>query len=136
MLDKKWLNNQFKLDKTDPDVVRRIMALLEASEEPTHLDDKLDEVLEKFSKLARGQMIADPEPEAKWLSGAVQTPGVGQTVRVPPDKFTGQRGQALNGRVGKVVAVRYGDVIFNTTDDLEYIEGLRLRPHELEIKIN
>lgn len=136
MLDKKVLHDQFMLDKTDPHVVGRIMALLEVLEDGPQDDAKLDEVLEKFSKLAKGQMIADPEPDAKWLSGAVQTPGVGQTVRVPVDKFTGQRGQALNGRVGKVVAIRYGDVIFNTTDDLEYIEGLRLRPHELETKIN
>ncbi len=135
MSNEKWLAAQFEADKTDAAVANLIIAHLKTWESLDVKEGKEDDILERFVKLAKGQMIADPEPDAKWLSGAVQTPGVGQTVRVPPDKFTGHRGQALNGRVGKVVAVRYGDVIFNTTDDLEYIEGIRLRPHELEIKI-
>lgn len=136
MDNEKWLADQFSADKTSPETARKIISLLKTWDGLSVEDGQEDEILGRFVKLAKKQMIADPEPDAKWLAGSIQTPGVGQTVRVPPDKFTGHRGQSLNGRVGKVVAVRYGDVIFNTTDDLEYIEGIRLRPHELEIKIN
>lgn len=138
LINKKWLQEQFELDKTDPGTIRRISTLLKSLERMITDDEApelVEEVLEKFGKLARGHAIADPLPETVWLSGRARTPGVGQTVRVPLNMYSDRR-KTLNGRVGRVVAVRHGDVIVNTTDDGEFLEGVRFRPYELEMKMN
>ncbi len=135
MIDFDKLHEQLKLSKTSPTVIRAVKTLGEAFNSADISDEDLDEILSKFDKLARGHLLVEPEPDARWLSGAARTPGVGQTVRVPLTQYQDRR-STLNGRVGRVVAVRYGDVIVNTTDDGEPYEGLRFRPHELEIKIS
>jgi hypothetical protein len=61
---------------------------------------------------------------------------VGDEVRVLANAFTDKVGVAHNGRRGRVVAIRYGDVIFKSTDDKEpLLDGTHYSPYKLEKRI-
>jgi hypothetical protein len=54
-------------------------------------------------------------------------------VRVKSDAFRGDIGPMHNSRVGKVIAVRYGDVIINSTDGkTPELKGVHYSPYKLE----
>ena len=49
------------------------------------------------------------------------------------DAYEGDLGRVHNGRRGKVVAVRYGDVIFKSTDGKSpVLDGAHYTPYKLE----
>jgi hypothetical protein len=54
-------------------------------------------------------------------------------VRVKADAFRDELGPLHNGRLGAVAAVRYGDVIFNSTDGKSpELKGVHYSPYKLE----
>ena len=61
----------------------------------------------------------------------------GDVVRVKADGYPGTTGQAHNGRVGVVIAIRSGDIIVDITDELEpAIKGAHHLPEVLEKRIS
>jgi hypothetical protein len=70
--------------------------------------------------------------DEKWIPGMAGRMKVGDIVLIRPDAFEGELGQIHNGRRGKVVAVRYGDIIVNSIDDIEpKLNGTHYNPMHL-----
>jgi len=57
-------------------------------------------------------------------------------VRVKLDAYQGSTGSLHNGRRGKVVGIRYGDIIFKSNDNREPIlDGAHYSPHQLQKRV-
>jgi hypothetical protein len=58
---------------------------------------------------------------------------VAEIIRVKEQAFTGQQGKRHNGRICRVVAVRYGDIIVKSIDNRDpLLDGTHYSPHDLE----
>jgi hypothetical protein len=61
---------------------------------------------------------------------------VADVVRVKADAFSDKLGPIHNGRKGTVVAVRYGDIIVNSTDGkTPELKGVHYSPYKLEKRV-
>jgi hypothetical protein len=118
-IDKNWAAEQLQLAKVKVGSGKAIMKLLDAWGEIPELNENMtNEVLSIFPILAKGHVLIQEEDENDYTWTPLQ-PGqisVGDTVRVKADAYSDKLGTLHNGRRGTVVAVRYGDVIFNDTD--------------------
>jgi PHP family Zn ribbon phosphoesterase len=87
-----------------------------------------------FSNLALGQPIVDTKKvNESWTDAMPGRLKVGDEVMVRIDAFTGELATIHNGRRGKVVAVRYGDIIVNSIDGLEpELKGTHYNPMQLQ----
>ena len=115
-IDLEWARNQLQkiraVDTTQYAVLELLTTLNNVS--PNGVDQ--DEVLDIFSKLARGHSLIPDDTEGTWaevIPGAVR---VGDTVRVKANAYTGELGQMHNGRSGVIIAIRYGDILVRYTD--------------------
>lgn len=120
-IDEEWLNQQLQLSKTDKKTADVIKYLMDGWSKLNVSNDKvIKEAVEKFSKLAVGVPIYVPvEEQEVWVPAMPGRLSVGDTVLVKSDAFEGELGQIHNGRRGRIVAVRYGDIIVNSTDGIE-----------------
>lgn len=135
-VDRDWASAQLAGIKTKKAVGASVMALLDAWKELKHSDNDSKDVLDLFSKLAQTNSLLPDESDAVWVEARPGFISVGDVVRVKHDAYTDKLGTVHNGRVGKVVAVRYGDVIFRSTDDkLPFLDGTHHSPYKLEKRI-
>jgi hypothetical protein len=135
-INREWIIEQLEAAKVKVGSGKAILKLLDAwAEIPKLSDNMTNEVLTVFPKLALGHTLKVEENEDDYVWIDLQ-PGqitVGDTVRVKADAFTDNLGTLHNGRRGKVVAVRYGDVIFNDTDGKKpELRGVHYSPYKLE----
>lgn len=138
-IDKTWVTEQLELAKVKAGSGKAIMKLLDAwAEIPELSENMIEEVLLVFPKLAKGHIIKQEESENDYTWTPLQ-PGqivVGDVVRVKADAFSDKLGPIHNGRRGTVVAVRYGDVIFNDTDGKKpELRGVHYSPYKLEKRV-
>lgn len=129
-----WVKNQLEEAKVSQAVGTSVIRLLEVWDTMNHTGETATATAETFSKLALGHvLVAQTVPEGTWVQA---TPGfirVSDIVRVRPDAFTGEVGIIHNGRLGRVVGVRSGDIIVKSTDGLEpELDGAHYSPHALE----
>jgi hypothetical protein len=79
---------------------------------------------------------AQPEVDAVWIPLQPGQITVGDQVRVMSDAFDDKTGMIHNGRLGKVMAIRYGDVIFKSTDGKSpELNGVHYSPYKLEKRV-
>lgn len=138
-INREWLVEQLQAAKVKVGSGKAIMKLLEAWEELPKLSaNQEEEVLTIFPLLAKGFTIVEEEDEEDYTWINLQ-PGqivVGDVVRVKADAFEDKLGPMHNGRRGTVVAVRYGDVIFNSTDGKSpELKGVHYSPYKLEKRV-
>jgi len=138
-INREWIKEQLQAAKVKVGSGKAIMKLLEAWEDlPKLSDNMIEEILLVFPELARGHAIKEEENEDDYAWIPLQ-PGqivVGDIVRVKADAYTDKLGPIHNGRRGTVVAVRYGDVIFNDTDGRQpELKGAHYSPYKLEKRI-
>jgi hypothetical protein len=138
-VNKDWIAEQLAAAKVKVGSGKAILRLLETwSELPKLSDAMLDEVLTVFPKLAKGFTLKEEEKESDYDWRPLQ-PGnivLGDVVRVKADAFRGDIGPMHNSRVGKVIAVRYGDVIVNSTDGKSpELKGVHYSPYKLEKRV-
>lgn len=134
-----WVKQQLEAAKVKVGSGKAILKLLELWNTLPELSPAMQkETLEVFSKLASGFVFLSPNEEDAGVWVPVQ-PGnvkVGDVVRVAADAFDANLGPTHNGRVGKVVGVRYGDVIVNSTDNKQpTLSGVHYSPYKLEKKV-
>lgn len=73
------------------------------------------------------------EPDEYWEEARPGFFRVGDIIRVKADAFPGKTGEVHNGRVGRIVAVRRGDIIMRSTDGIEpLIDGAHYSAHSME----
>lgn len=136
MKNEKWVNDQLKRAGTDAGISRRITALLDAFEELDISPEDAPAVLTAFSSLAQNESLVPDAPEEVWVSVQRGLINVADEVRVKHNAFEGNLGIVHNGRRGKVVAIRSGDIIFRSTDNLEpFMDGTHYQPEKLEKRI-
>lgn len=138
-LNNEWIKEQLEAAKVKVGSGKAILKLLETWGDLPKLSPALiDEILDVFPKLAKGQPILVEESEEDYYWVDVQ-PGnikVGDVVRVKVDAFTEKLGTIHNGRRGIVVGVRYGDVIVNDTDGkTPPLKGVHYSPYKLEKRL-
>jgi len=133
--DMKWVKQQIQAAKVKKPVGNAVLSLVEhfyASEEQLS-DEDVARVTEVFSQIAQGHAILKEKKNETWVPLRPGNITVSDIVRVKADAFSGSVGPIHNGRVGVVVAVRYGDVIFKSTDGKEpSLEGTHYPPQALE----
>lgn len=138
-INREWIIEQLAAAKVKVGSGKAIMKLLEVWEELPKLSDAMaDETLTVFSQLARGHNIKEEEndDDYTWIPLQPGQIGVADIVRVKADAFRDELGPLHNSRRGTVVAVRYGDVIFNSTDGKSpELKGVHYSPYKLEKRV-
>lgn len=138
-IDKKWVMEQLEAAKVKVGSGKAILKLLEAWDTVPDLSEAMtEEVLTVFPLLAKGHAlkVEENEDDYTWIPLQPGQITVGDVVRVKADSFSDKLGPIHNGRRGTVVAVRYGDVIFNDTDGKKpELKGVHYSPYKLEKRV-
>jgi hypothetical protein len=133
-----WVKEQFAKTSVTVGVGNAVLDLLKVWEKSAPSDSgSAKKALEIFSKVAQGHALVDDSIASEvWeevMPGFIK---VADIVRVKHNAFSGEIGNIHNGRVGKIVAIRSGDIIFKSTDDIEpVIDGAHYQASKLEKKI-
>jgi hypothetical protein len=135
-IDINWVKEQMTAARLKQSVGTSILRLFEVWNTMNHENDTARETVDAFSRLALGHALVDPTPdELKGIWVAAQ-PGqlkITDIVRVKSDAYDGKLGQMHNGRIGKIVGIRYGDIVVKTIDNKEpQLNGSHYSPHILD----
>ena len=139
-----WVKEQLTNNKTKRIVGDSVLVLLETWDnlkstdpDPTKHEQNLSQIVEIFSKLALGHVIVKEKSNEVWAPAQPGNIQVANEVRVKWNAFDGENGKIHNGRRGKVVSIRYGDIIVKTNDGKEpVLDGFHYTPQQLEIRIS
>lgn len=134
-IDMDWVREQMTLGKVKQSAGTSILRLFEVWNTMKHTDKSARETIEVFSKLALGQplVLEKDEEDGYWQDAQPGSIIVTDKVRVKKDTYTGNLGVTHNGRVCKVVGVRYGDIIVKSIDGkIPVLDGTHYSPHNLE----
>ncbi|UVG35144.1 hypothetical protein SEA_CECE_93 [Microbacterium phage Cece] len=133
-----WAYAQIAAARVPVPVGKAVVALLKLWGTLEFTDDSQQEkALDLFSKLAVSTAVEDPEDDTQWVS-AVQVGriiNIGDTVRVKHDAFPGAAGQKHNGRIGRVIGKRSGDIIVRSTDNKSPRLEAHYPPSALELPL-
>jgi len=136
--DDDWIKDQLVAARVTVPVGNAVITLLEAWGDLNFPSaDQRDKALDLFARLAKGEAIVE-ESEDRWAPMSIGfNIQVGDTVRVRPNYYTEPHlGRKHNGRVGKVVAKRSGDIIVDMTDGkTPVLKSSHYPPQALDKKI-
>jgi hypothetical protein len=128
-----WAKSQLEALRVPFEVGNSVVKLLNVWNSLEHQDSNNEKILDIFSNLAQSKALVESSGNEIWEAARPGFVRVGDEVRVMADAYEGEVGQLHNGRRGRVVAVRYGDVILKTTDGKEpTIDGSHHSPWKLE----
>jgi hypothetical protein len=132
-----WVRQQMQDAKVKIGTGTALLALLETWNTQKLSDNQVKEVVEYFSKLVTGENIyEDKTVDEVWVPAMPGQLTVGDEVRVLSNAFSDKAGVTHNGRRGKIIAIRYGDVIFKSTDGkTPDLEGVHYSPYKLEKRV-
>lgn len=132
-----WVKEQLEAARVKVGSGKAIIALLEEWEKLKLSENMSKETIEVFSKLALNQSVhVSEEKNEVWVPLQPGQITVGDEVRVLANAFDGKLGPVHNGRRGRVVAVRYGDVILKSTDGkTPELDGAHYSPYKLEKRV-
>jgi hypothetical protein len=132
-----WVRAQMDAYKVRKAPGEAVLALLETWSTLDLDSETSEKAVEIFSKLALTHaLVQDESGEEIWVQAQPGAIIVGDTVRVRHDAYTGDTGTIHNGRVGRVVGVRYGDIIFRSEDNkTPFLDGTHYTPYILEKRI-
>lgn len=131
--DREWALDQLAAAQVNLPLGNGVVKLLDAW---NALPDKVqnEETLKVFLALARGEVIAPSDDD--WVAAdAGFTLATGQIVRIAPDAFKGNLGRMHNGRLVKVVARRWGDIIVDSVDGKNpELRGAHYPPNVIQVR--
>jgi hypothetical protein len=133
-----WVRQQMQDAKVKIGSGKLVLKLLELWEKESLSPALAKEAVDVFSKLALNQSLVSPQEPVDeiWVPALPGQLTVGDEVRVLNDAFTDSSGMIHNGRRGKITALRYGDVIFKSTDGKEpLLDGVHYSPYKLEKRV-
>ena len=134
-----WVRQQLQEAKAKVGAGNAVLELLKVWSEQNKLSEKsAEEAIQMFSKLALGTVLVQPGVDSNevWIPAMPGQLVVGDEVRVLADAFSDTVGVTHNGRRGRVVAIRYGDVIFKSTDGKDpVLDGTHYSPYKLEKRV-
>lgn len=116
-----WVKEQFAKASVTVGAGTSVLELLKVWEDAQPKDlEQAKKALEIFSKVALGYaLVEESSVNEVWEEVRPGFIKVADVVRVKHDAFAGDLGTIHNGRIGKIVAIRSGDIIFKSTDDAE-----------------
>jgi hypothetical protein len=133
-----WVKEQFAKTGVSLEVGTSVLELLKSWESASPKDvEQAKKAVEIFSKLSLGHaLLNEPTGSELWEDAMPGFLKVADVVRVKHDAFDGPLGNVHNGRVGKIVAIRSGDIIVNSTDDVEpSLNGVHYTPNKLQKRV-
>lgn len=131
-----WVKGQMSEAKVKVGVGNAVLKLLEVWNDMKLSENQMKESVELFSKLSLNHSVLPEKQDEVWVDAQPGAILVADEVRVKHDAYTGSTGAIHNGRRGKVVAVRYGDIIFKSTDGKEpLLEGTHYTPYQLQKRV-
>lgn len=131
-----WVKDQFARAKIRVGVGKAVLDLLKTWEKIELDTEKSKQVLEIFSQVSMGHSLVQINTEEVWVDARRGQMSIGDIVRTMHDAFDSTTGHIHNGRRGIIVAIRSGDVIFNSTDDmLPTLEGVHYQPEHLQKRV-
>lgn len=129
-----WAKEQLTENKTKKVVGDSVLKLLDAwsqMKESTEQNNK--DVIEIFSKLSLGHALVKDSKEDSWAPVQAGFVKVADQVRIRFDAFDGEKGETLNGRQGKIVGLRSGDIIIKSNDGKSpVLDGIHFKAESLE----
>lgn len=135
-VDMDWVKEQMTAAKVKQGVGTSVLRLLEVWNTMNHNEESAKETVEVFSKLAVGHALVHPkidELRGTWIQAQPGQLKVTDIVRVKVDAYNGDLGRLHNGRIGKIVGIRYGDIVVKTIDGkTPELSGAHYSPHLLE----
>lgn len=132
-----WVRQQMQDAKVKVGTGTALLALLETWNTQKLSETQISETLLYFTKLAASVNIYEDKSEDEiWVPAQPGQLKVGDEVRVLSDAFSDKVGVTHNGRRGTIIAIRYGDIIFKSTDGrAPVLEGVHYSPYKLEKRI-
>ena len=131
-----WVRSEMQDAKTKVGIGNATLKLLATWKDITLSVNQQKEVIALFSRLSLGHAVIKNNPDELWIDAQPGAISLSDDVRVKADAYDGATGAIHNGRRGKVVGIRYGDIIFKSTDDKEPIlDGAHYSPHQLEKRV-
>jgi hypothetical protein len=135
-IDIDWVREQMTSARLKQSVGTSILRLMDLWNTMNHSNETAKETMEAFSKLALGHAIVEPtldELSGTWIDAQPGQLKVTDIVRVKSDAYDGSLGRMHNGRIGRIVGIRYGDIVVKTIDGKEpVLEGAHYSPHILD----
>lgn len=133
-VDKKWVLEQLTQNKTKQASGDATIKLLEVWESLDLTTEQARDAVLCFSKLAVGEPLVVPIKKGEvWIDARPGDLKVTDEVMVRPDAYSNTDLSSIhNGRRGKIVAIRYGDIIVKYTDGKKpEIDSSHHSPHAL-----
>lgn len=131
-----WVKQQFADAKIRVGVGKAVLRMLKTWEEIDLNTEQSKQVLDILSTVGLGHALVVPNKEEIWIDARRGDLKVGDVVRVSHDAFPGSTGMLHNGRRGVIVAIRSGDIIFNSTDDkTPILDGAHYQPEHLQKRV-
>jgi hypothetical protein len=136
-VDYEWVKEQLTKARTRRGPGDAVIELLKTWEQIDIPEELESEAAKIFASLAQGHaLVAESDGEEVWAPAQAGKLKVADQIRVKSDAFTGSLGKTHNGRRGVVIAIRYGDIIVNSTDNRKpKLEGSHYAPHHLEKRV-
>jgi hypothetical protein len=116
-----WVKEQMSEAKVKVGVGNSILKLLEVWNDMKLSENQMKESVELFSKLSLNHSILPEKQNEVWVDAQPGSILVADEVRVKHDAYT---------------AVRYGDIIFKSTDGREpVLDGTHYTPYQLQKRV-
>jgi hypothetical protein len=133
-VDYEWVKEQLTKARTRKGSGDAAIELLKTWEAIDISEELQSEAVKVFASLAQGYaLVAEGSKEEVWVPAQAGNMKVADQVRVKTDAFSGSLGKMHNGRRGVIIAIRYGDIIINSTDNHKHkLSGAHYAPHHLE----
>jgi hypothetical protein len=131
-----WVKEQFAHAKVRVGTGKAVLKMLKTWEEIEMDQAQSKETLDILAKVGLGHALIEINKDEVWAPAQRGQIKVGDIVRVAHDAFSDSTGHIHNGRLGIVVAVRSGDIIFKSTDLKEpFLDGVHYSPEKLEKRL-
>lgn len=128
-----WVNQQFAAAKIRVGTGKAVLKLLKTWEDIEVSPEQAKEIFSILSRVALGHSLVETPKNELWVQGQPGQLKVGDVVRVRHDAFDGDKGVSYNGKLGKIGAIRSGDIIFASADVT--VNGVHFRPADLEKRV-
>lgn len=103
--------NEAKVQQEVRWMVEHLLTSLWAEQERLSLsEDTVKQAIEIFDTVSKGHRIVPEAPDEVWIPARNGILVVGDTVRVRGDAYSKSPATAHNGRAGRIVGIRYGDI--------------------------
>jgi len=139
VVNRAWVREQLTLIGASAPVYNAVNRLLDVAAGFTERERDL--AIDAFIKLIKGEALyvePDNDDHTAWAPAQRGFLNVGDVIRVKTSAYASDAGIFHNGRVGKIVAIRYGDIIVRYIDGREPNPdtGARHSPDVLEKKFH